>query len=208
MTLSEVEDTESTTYKIILIGDSSVGKTCLFKKLTTGNYSEKNISTIGMDRKSISVNIKIIENGSEVEKSFNIQLWDTAGQERFRTIAKSYYKGAHGIILMYDVSNKKSFDNIRKWINQINEQASKQICVILIANKIDTDERVVTKEDGEALAQKFELKFFESSAMGKINVDEAFDQIIKDISEVYESSKNEGIQITAKDKKEGKKKCC
>ena len=109
---------------------------------------------------------------------------------------------------MYDVSNKKSFDNIRKWINQINEQASKQICVILIANKIDTDERVVTKEDGEALAQKFKLKFFESSAKEKINVDEAFDEIIKDISEVYESIKNEGIQISAKDKKEGKKKCC
>ena len=145
-----------------------------------------------------------LENG----KKARVQLWDTAGQERFRTIAKSYYKGAHGIILMYDVSNKKSFDNIRKWINQINEQASKQICVILIANKIDTDERIVTKEEGETLAKKFKLKFFESSAKEKINVDEAFDEIIKDISEVYESIKNEGIQISAKDKKEGKKKCC
>ena len=121
MTLSEVEDTESTTYKIILIGDSSVGKTCLFKKLTTGNYSEKNISTIGMDRKSISVNIKIIENGSEVEKSFNIQLWDTAGQERFRSITKGYYKDSQGLLLLYDITNKETFENLDKWISGVRD---------------------------------------------------------------------------------------
>ena len=194
-------ETRDHAYKILLLGDSSVGKTCFLKRYTDDTFQDAYLSTIGFDFKFKNVTLK---SGKEVR----VQLWDTAGQERFRTIAKSYYKGAHGIILMYDVSNKKSFDNIRKWINQINEQASKQICVILIANKIDTDERTVTKEEGEALAQKFRLKFFEASAKEKINVDEAFDQIIKDISEVYESSKNEGIQITAKDKKEGKKKCC
>ena len=188
-------------FKILLLGDTSVGKTCFLKRYTDNTFQDAYLSTIGFDYKFKTVTL---ENG----KKARVQLWDTAGQERFRTIAKSYYKGAHGIILMYDVSNKKSFDNIRKWISQINEQAKKNICVILIANKIDTDERTVTKEEGEALAQKFKLKFFEASAKEKINVDEAFDQIIKDISEVYESSKNEGIQITAKDKKEKKKKCC
>ena len=166
MTLSEVEDTESTTYKIILIGDSSVGKTCLFKKLTTGNYSEKNISTIGMDRKSISVNIKIIENGSEVEKPFNIQLWDTAGQERFRSITKGYYKDSQGLLLLYDITNKETFENLDKWISGVRDSLgdedkdNNKYIIILLGNKLDLAEngdRKVTTEEALEKCKEFDI---------------------------------------------------
>ena len=109
MDTSQSEEGDALTYKIILIGDSSVGKTCLFKKLTTGKYSDKNISTIGIDRKSFSLKVKIVENNEEIEKNFIIQLWDTAGQERFRAVTKGYYKDSQGLLLMYDITNKESF---------------------------------------------------------------------------------------------------
>ena len=119
MSLSETDET--ITYKIILIGDSSVGKTCLFKKLTTGVYSDKNISTIGIDRKSISLKIKVVENGVELEKTFVIQIWDTAGQERFRSITKGYFQDSQGLLLLYDITNKDTFDNLDKWISSVKD---------------------------------------------------------------------------------------
>ena len=122
MSISESDADETILYKIILIGDSSVGKTCLFKKMTTGNFSEKMISTIGMDRKSISFNLTVKdENGVEKEKNFEIQLWDTAGQERFRSITKGYYKDSQGLFLLYDITNKETFDNLDMWINGVRQ---------------------------------------------------------------------------------------
>ena len=162
-------------FKVLLLGDSSVGKTCFLKRYTDDTFQDAYLSTIGFDFKFKSITLN---NGKEVR----VQLWDTAGQERFRTIAKSYYKGAHGIILMYDVTNRKTYDNIKKWLNQIRdetgnrisiilvankidceelrqvtkEEAPSKTCIILIANKIDcVEERVVSKEDGEALAKSY-----------------------------------------------------
>ena len=115
------ENTESITYKIILIGDSSVGKTCFFKKMTTGSYNEKTISTIGVYRKSLNITTNVNENGVEKNKSFDIQLWDTAGQERFRSITKSYYKDSQGLLLLYDITNRESFEGLDKWITGIRD---------------------------------------------------------------------------------------
>ena len=158
-------------FKILLLGDTAVGKTCFLKRYIDETFQDAYLSTIGFDYK-----YKIVTLGTG--KKVKIQLWDTAGQERFRTIAKSYYKGAQGIVLMYDVTNQRSFDNIGKWLAQIKEEASSKVCTILIGNKIDSTERVVSKKDGESLAKSFNLPFFESSSKENINVNEAFQQLI------------------------------
>ena len=116
-------ETKEHSYKILLLGDSAVGKTCFLKRYTDGTFQDVYLSTIGYDFKFKNVKLK---SGKEVR----IQLYDTAGQERFRTIAKAYYKGAHGIILMYDVTNQKSYDNIKRWLEQIKKEASNKIYII------------------------------------------------------------------------------
>ena len=187
-------------FKILLLGDTSVGKTCFLKRYTEDTFQDAYLSTIGFDFKFKMVTLK---NGKQVK----VQLWDTAGQERFRTIAKSYYKGAHGIILIYDVSNPKTYDNIKKWLAQIKEEASSKVCIILVANKIDHEERVVTEEEGEKLAKSFNLKIFESSAKENINVTEAFQEVIENISVNYSNimtggTKLQNTKIITKEKKD------
>ena len=188
------------TFKILLLGDSSVGKTCFLKRYTDDTFQDAYLSTIGFDYRFKMVPLK---SGKKVK----VQLWDTAGQERFRTIAKSYYRGAHGIILMYDVTNTKSFESMRKWLTQIKEDAPSKIRVILVANKIDSEERVVSKEDGINLAQSCNYKIFESSAKENINVTEAFQDLIEDININYANmTQSDGTQLN--DSKHHKKKGC
>ena len=196
------EEKKEHSFKILLLGDTSVGKTCFLKRYTDDTFQDAYLSTIGFDFKFKMVELK---NGKKVK----VQLWDTAGQERFRTIAKSYYKGAHGIILVYDVTNQKSFDNIKNWVNQIKEEASSKVCILLIANKIDSDERVVSKENGEALAKNYGLKIYEASAKENINVTEAFQDLIESINENYSNILSTGtkIQKPAPTKQE-KSGCC
>ena len=167
MDFSNSEESEAVTYKIILIGDSSVGKTCLFRKLTTGKYSEKNISTIGIDRKSFSLKIKVEENDEEVEKNFIIQLWDTAGQERFRSVTKGYYKDSQGLLLMYDITNKDTFYNLDKWINGVKDSlgdedknSENKYIIILLGNKLDLAEsgnRMVSTEEAEQKCKDYDI---------------------------------------------------
>ena len=160
-------------FKILLLGDSSVGKTCFLKRYTDNTFQDAYLSTIGFDFK-----FKLITLNSG--KQVKVQLWDTAGQERFRTIAKSYYKGAHGILLMYDVTNRRTYDNIKKWLNQIRDEAGNRISIILVANKIDCeDKRQVTKEEGESLAKSCNLPIFEASAKDSININESFQLLIE-----------------------------
>ena len=142
MSKDEADGNDNIMYKIILIGDSTVGKTCLFKKMTNGGeFNEKIISTIGMDRKSVNFNIPIKDkNGIEKEKNFEIQLWDTAGQERFRSITKGYYKDSQGLLLMYDITNRETFDNLDKWIYGVRESMGNEkekYIIILLGNKLD-----------------------------------------------------------------------
>jgi small GTP-binding protein len=199
--MTEVENKEHS-FKILLLGDTSVGKTCFLKRYTEDTFQDAYLSTIGFDFKFKMVTLK---NGKQVK----VQLWDTAGQERFRTIAKSYYKGAHGIILIYDVSNPKTYDNIKKWLAQIKEEASSKVCIILVANKIDHEERVVTEEEGEKLAKSFNLKIFESSAKENINVTEAFQEVIENISVNYSNIMTSGTKLqNTKIITKEKKGCC
>ena len=190
-------------FKILLLGDSSVGKTCFLKRYTDNTFQDAYLSTIGFDFKFKNITL---DNG----KTVKVQLWDTAGQERFRTIAKSYYKGAHGIVLIYDVTNRKSYDNIRKWLIQIKNEAASKISIVLVANKIDCEDelREVKKEEGEDLAKNNNLTIFEASAKDNINVEESFKYIIEEINK---NLSNLSMQTSTKlnnDNKQNKKGCC
>ena len=188
--------------KILLLGDTTVGKTCFLKRYLDDTFQDAYLSTIGFDFKFKYITLK---SGKKVK----VQLWDTAGEERFRTIAKSYYKGAHGIILIYDVTNQKSFDNIKNWLIQIKEEAPSRICVILVANKIDCEDRKVSKKDGENLAKSNNLKFYEASAKENINVTEAFENIAEDINEKNTNMIENGRKLEkANHNKNQGKGCC
>merc|ERR1711953_481928 len=163
-----------TTIKLLLIGDSGVGKSCLLLRFSEDAFNATFISTIGIDFK-----IRTIElDGKKVK----LQIWDTAGQERFRTITTAYYRGAMGIMLVYDITNEKSFENIKNWIRNIEEHASADVEKMILGNKCDmNDRRQVSKERGEELAIEYGIKFMETSARASINVEEAFFTLARDI---------------------------
>jgi len=161
-------------FKLLLIGDSGVGKTCVLFRFSEDAFNSTFISTIGIDFKIRTIDLD--------GKKIKLQIWDTAGQERFRTITTAYYRGAMGIMLVYDITNEKSFDNIKNWIRNIEEHASSDVEKMVLGNKCDmNDRRQVTKEKGEALAVEFGIKFMETSAKASINVDEAFISLARDI---------------------------
>jgi len=148
------------------------------------------MTTIGVDFKLKTKKIQ--------GKTAKIQIWDTAGQERFRTITASYYRGAHGVVLVYDVTNEKSFDHISEWYEEIQEHATEGVSVILVGNKADlVKERVVTKQQGEELAAKYGMKFIETSAKSGEGVEQAFDSIIQQVVESHNYMTN-NVQTPAK----------
>ncbi|XP_017059665.1 ras-related protein Rab-8A [Drosophila ficusphila] len=161
-------------FKMLLIGDSGVGKTCILFRFSEDAFNTTFISTIGIDFK-----IRTIELDN---KKIKLQIWDTAGQERFRTITTAYYRGAMGIMLVYDITQEKSFENIKNWIRNIEENASADVEKMLLGNKCElTDKRQVSKERGEQLAIEYGIKFMETSAKASINVEEAFLTLASDI---------------------------
>jgi len=163
-------------FKLLLIGDSGVGKTCVLFRFSEDAFNATFISTIGIDFK-----IRTIELDG---KKIKLQIWDTAGQERFRTITTAYYRGAMGIMLVYDITNAKSFDNIAKWLRNIDEHANEDVERMILGNKCDmTDKRVISKERGEAIAREHNIRFLETSAKTNINVEQAFVQLAESILE-------------------------
>jgi len=154
-------------FKLLLIGDSGVGKTCVLFRFSDDTFNTTFISTIGIDFKIKTVELQ--------GKKIKLQIWDTAGQERFHTITTSYYRGANGILLVYDITNPKSFDNISKWLRNINEHASEDVERMLIGNKCDMEEkRMISKERGEKVAEENGIKFYETSAKDNVNIEHAF----------------------------------
>ncbi|KQK08120.1 hypothetical protein BRADI_2g39760v3 [Brachypodium distachyon] len=154
-------------FKLLLIGDSSVGKSCLLLRFADDAYVDTYISTIGVDFKIRTVELD--------GKSVKLQIWDTAGQERFRTITSSYYRGAHGIIIVYDVTDMESFNNVKQWLSEIDRYASDSVCKLLVGNKCDlVDSKVVDTEEAKALADSLGMTFLETSAKESINVEKAF----------------------------------
>lgn len=154
-------------FKLLLIGDSSVGKSCLLLRFADDSYVDSYISTIGVDFKIRTVELE--------GKTIKLQIWDTAGQERFRTITSSYYRGAHGIIIVYDVTEMESFNNVKQWLNEIDRYANDSVCKLLVGNKCDlVENKVVDTQMGKALADELGIPFLETSAKDAINVEQAF----------------------------------
>ncbi|KAK7374456.1 hypothetical protein VNO80_07886 [Phaseolus coccineus] len=154
-------------FKLLLIGDSGVGKSCLLLRFADDSYIESYISTIGVDFK-----IRTVEQDG---KTIKLQIWDTAGQERFRTITSSYYRGAHGIIIVYDVTDEESFNNVKQWLSEIDRYASDSVNKLLVGNKCDlTENRAVSYDTAKAFADEIGIPFMETSAKDATNVEQAF----------------------------------
>jgi len=194
--------------KLLMLGDTGVGKTCLLLRYAHDSFSSMYITTIGIDYK-----VKLIElEGMKVR----LQIWDTAGQERFRTITVSYFKGAHGIMLVYDITDRESFSSITHWITQIKEHADASVNIVLVGNKCDKeDERAVSRQEGQDLADRCGVRFFECSAKESNGVTEAYLQIAKEtkdrlLAQEAKNTSKEAIvlvnQPASHDKK--KSKCC
>jgi len=187
-------------YKILLLGDSSVGKTCFLMRYSDNTFQEIHMSTIGLDYKLKNVQL---DDGKIVK----IQIWDTAGQDRFRSITKNYYKGAHGIILIYDVTSRKTYENIKNWVTQIKEEVSEKVTIILVGNKIDDEKnRKVTTEEGQNIAKECGLDFFETSAKSGVNIDSTFNELVKKTVEKYSKLDGKGDKLN--NGKSGKKSGC
>ncbi|KAJ4961772.1 hypothetical protein NE237_021682 [Protea cynaroides] len=171
-------------FKAILIGDSAVGKSNLLSRFSRDQFRLDSKPTIGVEfaYRNIKIGDKIIK----------VQIWDTAGQERFRAITSSYYRGARGALLVYDITRRRTFDNLAKWLKEIKELGGSDIVILLIGNKTDlVQAREVTEEEGHRLAEKEGLCFMETSALENLNVEGAFLQLI---TRIYEVAKKKNLE--------------
>ena len=195
-------------FKLILIGDSSVGKSNILLKYLKGEFDKNSKATVGVEfgTKNIMIN----------NKKIKIQIWDTAGQERYRSITSAYYKGAKGALIVYDITRKNTFDNIDKWISDLKLNGDKNICILIVGNKSDLNEqREVDKELGKKKAEMFKTAFMETSALNGENISKAFEEVIE---QIYQLNKNAFEENAKKDidrgvnlndnKDDNKKKCC
>lgn len=188
-------------YKILLLGDSVVGKTCILMRFTEGTFPEIHMSTVGLDYR---LKLMDLEDG----KKAKVCIWDTAGQERFRAITKNYYKGAQGIMLIYDVTNSESFGNVRNWLQQIKENASDKATIFLIGNKCDDeDNRQISTEEGQKVGDDYKIQFFETSAKQDININSTFEALVKEIYQKVGISGEEKNALNGATSEE-KKGCC
>lgn len=161
-------------FKILTIGESGVGKTCILRRFVENKFLKNHLATIGIDFKTKNIEI----DGTPIK----LKIWDTAGQERFRNITNQYYKGADGIILVFDVTDQKSFEKIKEWMSQIkaNTQAD-QIGLVLLGNKCDIEQRTISKNDGEELGKELGIEYYETSAMLGNGIAQAFEFLAKNI---------------------------
>ena len=211
----------SINYKFVLIGNSGAGKTSFFRKLSTGEFYEKNIATIGVEKKTFELNLDMLnDEGKTEKKSFVIGLFDTAGQEKFRAITHNYYKGTDGILLIYDIDDKSSFESIEMWIESIRQNMGSndvsKYAMVLIGNKSDLieeeiKERKVTEDEAKQICEKYDIIWGGEQSIRSIGFEELrklFDEyVIKIYKKIGEKkSWKESVKIKNIKKKETKKK--
>eukprot|EP01016_Furgasonia_blochmanni_P032831 TRINITY_DN338_c0_g1_i1.p1 TRINITY_DN338_c0_g1~~TRINITY_DN338_c0_g1_i1.p1 ORF type:complete len:218 (+),score=66.71 TRINITY_DN338_c0_g1_i1:201-854(+) len=187
-------------FKLLLVGNSSVGKSSLLLRFSDNVFNESFLPTIGVDFKIRTFDL----NG----KTVKLQIWDTAGQERFKTITASYYKGAHGIIIVYDVTDRQTFKDVENWLGEVEKNASENVVKLLVGNKCDLENRAVTFEEGKELADSLGIKFIETSAKNSVNVEKAFFTLANEIKarvQKVDDDKDAGNKGTAADSKQGSK---
>ena len=204
-------------FKIILIGDSSVGKTNIFTKYLHDEFDPDSKATVGVEfgTKNFKIEDYIIK----------VQIWDTAGQERYRSITNAYYKGVKGSLIVYDITNKESFDHIEQWLSELKTHGEENISIILLGNKSDLESnRQVTLEEGQKKAEFHKMAFMETSALNGDNIEKAFNELIGNIYKTNHAlfkkkdnikSNENTINLDNKEKKEddkeepiAKKGCC
>jgi len=177
--------------KLVLVGDSGVGKTNLLNRFSKNRFDPNSRNTIGVDFCAVDLQIK--------DKKVRVQFWDTAGQEKYRAISSAYYKNAHGAIIVYDITSRETFENVDNWINELKEHCDKNVKVVIVGNKNDlTEERQVLTVDGQKLAKKRGFYFFETSAKvdEQNTVHKAFTRVIE---EIITSLQNEETTATEQD---------
>ncbi|XP_059669584.1 ras-related protein RABA1d-like [Cornus florida] len=168
------EDDYDYLFKLVLIGDSGVGKSNLLSRFTRNEFSLESKSTIGVEFATRSLNVD--------SKVIKAQIWDTAGQERYRAITSAYYRGAVGALLVYDVTRHSTFENVERWLRELRDHTDPNIVVMLIGNKSDLRHLVaVSTEDGKSFAERESLYFMETSALEATNVDNAFSEVLTQI---------------------------
>ena len=177
------EEEYSLLFKIILIGDANVGKTNILSRYISDTFLETSKSTVGVE---LATKVEQYNN-----KKIKIQIWDTAGQERYKSITTSYYKGAKGAFIVYDITKKESFKNVDKWIKDLKEFGDEDVTILIIGNKCDLeDEREVSIEEVKKKAELFDIGYCETSALKAKNIDYAFQTLIKLVAEKMEKEKN------------------
>ena len=194
----------SNIFKILTIGESGVGKTCILRRFVENKFLKNHLATIGIDFKTKTLNIN--------DQEIKLKIWDTAGQERFRNITNQYYKGADGIVLVFDVTDEASFEKIKDWMDQILSNTNKdEICLVLLGNKCDVEAatRSIKPEQGRELANELNINYFETSALSGYNIKEAFETLTIDIMKKKKigSGNNDNIDLK-KNKKKKDSDCC
>ncbi len=186
--------------KLLLIGNTFVGKTLIVQKFIDNAFSKSTVATIGVDLQSKVIDI----NGKKVK----YLIWDTAGEDRMKTMTYSYYRGCHVILIVFDVTNEVSFKNVTNWVECINKFAKSNVLRILVGNKTDLEkERVITTEQGKQLAQDNGLKYYEISALKIQGLQEMFEDIAKEYVEIYEQKSFKNFQLQKKPTIKKKKFC-
>ena len=203
-----VDDEYDFIFKVLLLGNSDVGKSSLLLRFVDSVWNDAFVPTIGVDFK-----VKTLEINN---KKVKMQIWDTAGEERFRTVVSTYFRGAHGILLLYDVTNRDSFKNLENWLIEIEKNSSEKVLKILLGNKCDlNDDREIQPDEGRAFADRNGMEFMETSAKMNTNVNEAFETLGKLMIEFNSKNNNKTQQGENKTFKANsgkdlntKKKCC
>ena len=205
-------------FKLVLIGDSGVGKTNILSRYINNEFSLASQPTVGVEFGS-----KIIKKN---DKSIKLQIWDTAGQERYKSITNAYYKGSKGALVVYDISRKSTFENVDKWIGELKNNASEEVHIMLVGNKSDLeDKREVKTEEVAKKAEQYKIAFCETSALKGNNIEHAFEKLVDEITKAVVKSRGNDVKTEEKsktinlnveeekEKKEGKDaknsaKCC
>ncbi|PIA47130.1 hypothetical protein AQUCO_01400080v1 [Aquilegia coerulea] len=184
-------------FKVVLIGDSGVGKSNLLSRFTRNEFCLESKSTIGVEFATRTLQVE--------NKTIKAQIWDTAGQERYRAITSAYYRGALGALLVYDVTKPTTFENVARWLKELRDHADSNIVIMLIGNKTDLKHlRAVATEDAQSYAEKEGLSFIETSALEATNVEKAFQTILGEIYRIISKKSLSSEEPAAASIKEGK----
>ena len=185
--------------KALLIGDADTGKSAISVRYVEDRFTDAYISTIGCEFRMKRVTVG--------DTGVQLQIWETAGQERFHSIAASYYRVSNGIAILYDVCNRDTFDHVSFWMSQIDKYAEAGVVRMLVGNKCDSSARVVSTEEGKALADQYNIDFIEVSAKDDVNIDVMFDRLAKQMFDAAGSSAPH-VPQNLFNEDEGKNKCC